>query len=63
MNNSFEFLVTGQGYEHNDPYKQTILLHDTFFASDPNEAKNQFSDKFKSTHKIIKIFSSVNLDD
>ena len=57
-----EYLVTGQGYEKNDPYKQTILLYDTFNASNENDAKNQFNIQFSTSHKIINIYSAENLD-
>ena len=60
-NNTLEFLVTGQAYEKNDPYKQTILLHDTFFAGDENEARTMFNNRFRSTHKIIKIYSAIDV--
>lgn len=58
-----EFLVTAQGYEKNDPYKQTILLHETFFADDENEAKTLFNNKFRRTHKIINIYSAVDISE
>jgi hypothetical protein len=60
-NNSQEFLVTGQAYEKNDPYKQTILLHDTFFAGDEDEARAMFSSRFRSTHKIMNIYSAIDV--
>ena len=60
-NNSQEFLVTGQAYEKNDPYKQTILLHDTFFAGDEAEARVMFSNRFRSTHKIMNIYSAIDV--
>jgi hypothetical protein len=60
-NNSQEFLVTGQAYEKNDPYKQTILLHDTFFAGDEDEARTLFNNRFCSTHKIMNIYSTIDV--
>lgn len=57
-----EYLVTGQGYEIKDPYKQTILLYDTFNASSENDAKSQFNIKYSPSHKIINIYSAQNLD-
>ena len=60
-NNSQEFLVTGQAYEKNDPHKQTILLHDTFFAGDETEARVMFSNRFCSTHKIMNIYSAIDV--
>lgn len=52
-----EFLVTGQGYEKEDRYKQTILLHETFFTHTKKEAELAFQQYFEPTHKIIKIYS------
>lgn len=62
MKNDLEFLVTGQGYEKNDPYKQTILLHDVVFAATEKEAKDIFNNRFESTHKIINIYSAVDVN-
>jgi hypothetical protein len=61
MNNKFEYLVTGQGYELDDRYKQTLLLHDTFFANNEEDAKNLFNKQFSVTHKIINVYSVKNL--
>lgn len=60
-NKALEFLVTAQGYEKQDPYKQTILLHDTFDAADQQQAKEMFNTKFAGTHKIMKIYSAVDV--
>lgn len=59
--NKTEFLVTGQAYEKTDPYKQTIILHDTFFASSENEAKHQFGQRFEDMYEIITIYSAIGL--
>lgn len=56
-----EFLVTAQAYEKNDPYKQTILLHDVFFADDVNQATLLFSKQFQDTHHIMKIYSIFDI--
>lgn len=58
-----EYLVTAQGYEKQDSYKQTLILHDTFKASDEHDAKNQFSAKFAFTHNILNIYSAINVND
>lgn len=58
-----EFLVTAQAYEKNDPYKQTMLLHETFFVDDENEAKTLFNNKFRPTHKIINIYSAIDISE
>lgn len=60
-NNSQEFLVTGQAYEKNDEYKQTILLHETFFANDETEARNLFNNQFRKTHHIMRIYSVMDI--
>ena len=52
-----EYLVTGQGYEKNDEYKQTFLLHETFFTTTKLEAQLAFQQYFEPTHKVIKIYS------
>lgn len=52
-----EYLVTGQGYEKNDKYKQTILLHETFFTNTKLEAQLAFHQYFEPTHKVMKIYS------
>lgn len=52
-----EYLVTGQGYEKNDEYKQTILLHEIFFTATKLEAQLAFHQHFEPTHKIMKIYS------
>lgn len=52
-----EYLVTGQGYEKNDEYKQTILLHEIFFTETKLEAQLAFHQYFEPTHKIMKIYS------
>lgn len=57
-----EYLVTAQGYEKTDQYKQTILLHDTFMAKDDIDAKEMFKIKFEQTYKIIKIFSITDIN-
>lgn len=56
-----EFLVTAQAYEKTDPYKQTILLHDTFFASSQEEAGLLFNKQFAKTHQIMKIYSAIDI--
>lgn len=56
-----EYLVTGQGYEISDAYKQTILLHDTFMATDEKNATELFNERFSITHKIIKVYSAENI--
>lgn len=57
-----EYLVTGQGYEKNDQYKQTILLHDSFFADNSDDASAQFENKFSNQYVLIKIYSVISLD-
>lgn len=54
-----EYLVTAQGYEKNDPYKQTLLLYDTFNAETEKQAENCFMQKYELTHHIINIYSSI----
>ena len=57
MNN--EYIVTGQGYEHNDPHKQTILLHGTFQASSKIDANNQFKRSYlEDGVEIIRVYST-----
>lgn len=56
-----EFLVTAQGYEKNDPYKQTILLHDVFSAEDQGQATSLFNKQFQDTHHIMKIYSILDI--
>jgi len=56
-----EYLVTGQGYELTDKYKQTLLLHNTFMAKNEIDAKQLFDKHFSNTHKIIKVYSAENL--
>lgn len=56
-----EYLVTAQGYEKNDQYKQTILLHDTFMAKDDIDAKEMFKTKFENEYKIIKVYSTQDV--
>lgn len=60
-NNAQEFLVTGQAYEKNDPYKQTILLHDTFFANSEDEAKALFDNHFRQIYKVMQIYSVIDI--
>ena len=47
-----EFLVTAQGYSKEDSYKQTMLLHDSFFASNTDEAESMFNKKFENSDKM-----------
>lgn len=61
--NKLEYLVTGMAYEKNDPYKQTLLLHDTFLANDADEAKDMFHSSLGNSHEILKIYSSVVIMD
>lgn len=56
-----EYVVTAQGYEKSDEYKQTILLHDTFMAKNENDAKELFNQKFENDYKIIKIYSTQDV--
>lgn len=56
-----EFLVTAQGYDKTDEYKQTILLHDVFMAKDTDDAKSMFHKKFEDDYKILKIYSSLDM--
>jgi hypothetical protein len=56
-----EYLVTAQGYMKTDPYKQTIILYDTFIATNEQEAKNQFHTKFSCSHNVIKIYSAEDI--
>ena len=58
-----EYLVTAQGYDKQDSYKQTLILHDTFQAADEHDARNQFSAKFSFTHNILNIYSAINVND
>lgn len=57
-----EYLVTGQGYDKQDPYKQSIILYDVFKASSENDAKEQFNNKFATSHSIMNIYSAENID-
>lgn len=59
--NQKEFLVTGQGYAKKDPYKQTVILHDTFFSSDETDARNKFENEFESQYNILTIYSAIDL--
>lgn len=56
-----EYLVTAQGYEKTDQYKQTILLHDTFMAKDDIDATEMFKTKFENEYKIIKVYSTQDI--
>jgi hypothetical protein len=56
-----EYLVTAQGYENNDQYKQTILLHDSFFVENEHNATQAFKDKFEPTHTVMNIYSVTKL--
>lgn len=56
-----EYLVTAQGYEKNDEYKQTLLLHDYFLVENENKAKQAFTDKFNPTHTIVRIYSATKI--
>ena len=58
-----EYLVTAQGYDKQDSYKQTLILHDTFQAKDEHDARNQFNTKFAFTHNILNIYSAINVND
>ena len=58
-----EYLVTAQGYDKQDSYKQTLILHDTFQAKDEHDARNQFYAKFSFTHKIMNIYSAIDMKD
>lgn len=56
---SNEYIVTGQGYEHNDPHKQTLLLHGTFQASSEADATNQFKRSYlEDGVEIIRVYST-----
>lgn len=57
-----EYLVTGQGYEKQDKYKQTVLLHDSFFANNSDDASVQFNDTFSKEYELLKIYSVIPLD-
>jgi hypothetical protein len=59
---AIEYLVTGQGYDKSDKYKQTILLHDSFVAEDSDDASEKFTTKFSNKYKLIKIFSVISFD-
>lgn len=59
---TIEYLVTGQGYDKTDKYKQTILLHDSFIANNSDDASEKFTAKFSDKYKLIKIFSIISLD-
>lgn len=56
-----EYIVTAQGYEKIDEYKQTILLHDTFMAKNENDAKELFNQKFENDYNIMKIYSTQDV--
>lgn len=56
-----EYLVTAQGYEKSDQYKQTMLLHDTFMAKDDTDAREMFKAKFENEYKIIKVYSTQDV--
>ena len=56
-----EYVVTAQGYEKSDEYKQTILLHDTFMAKNENDAKELFNQKFENDYNIMKIYSTQDV--
>lgn len=56
-----EFLVTAQGYIKTDPYKQTIILYDTFYAINEQDATNQFNKKFNCSHNLIRIYSAKDI--
>jgi len=57
MNN--KYLVTGQGYEHTDPNRQTILLHGTFQAPSKIDATNQFKRLYlEDGVEIIRVYST-----
>lgn len=56
-----EYLVTAQGYIKTDQDKQTILLHDSFMASDEHFAKQMFNEKFENDYDIINIYSVIDL--
>lgn len=56
-----EYLVTAQGYEKTDQYKQTILLYDTFHASSEEQAENNFLEKYEQTHHILNIYSTTGV--
>jgi hypothetical protein len=59
--NTKEFLVTAQAYEKNDPYKQTILLHETFFVEDEKEARTLFDNHFRKNFNIMRIYSAIDV--
>jgi hypothetical protein len=59
---AIEYLVTGQGYDKKDKWKQTVLLHDSFIADDSDDASEKFTKKFSKNYKLIKIFSVISLD-
>lgn len=58
-----EYLVTGQGYDKSDEYKQTILLHDSFLTDHADKAKEMFTTKFEPDFHIINIYSVMDLND
>lgn len=58
---NLEFLVTAQAYKKNDPDKQTILLHDTFFEKYEYNARQEFYNRFDKEYNIIKIFSVIDV--
>ena len=57
-----EYLVTGQGYKKTDEYKQTILLHDSFFSDNSDAASTEFNEKFSKDYNLLKIHSVIPLD-
>lgn len=56
-----EYLVTAQGYNINDQYKQTILLHDAYIAEDEDHARREFIHNMSKDYHIMKIYSITNL--
>lgn len=56
-----EYLVTAQGYENSDHYKQTILLYDSFFVENESSATKAFKEKFEPTHTVMNIYSVTKL--
>ena len=58
-----EFLVTAQAYEKNDPYKQTILLHETFLVDNETSAKTLFKNKFDEEFHIMNIYSAIGISE
>jgi hypothetical protein len=58
-----EYLVTAQGYQKQDTYKQLMLLHNTYIAIGVDEAMNMFRQEFDVEYTILKIFSVVKIFD